>query len=88
MSIALDVIFGAEVLQSDLVNLYGCRIGADSRIGPFVEVQWGVVVGRKCRISSHGFICEGVETGDEVFNTAEPVFLAAVTVLYVVEAPR
>ncbi len=69
MSIAPDVILGegVEVPQPDLVNLYGCRIGAGSRIGPFVEVQRGVVVGRNCKISSHSFICEGVEIGDEVF---------------------
>ena len=69
MSVAPDVILGegVEIPLPDLVNLYGCRIGAGSRIGPFVEVQRGVVVGRNCKISSHSFICEGVEIEDEVF---------------------
>lgn len=51
----------------DLVNLYGCRIGADSRIGPFVEIQSGATVGARCKISSHAFICTGVTLEDEVF---------------------
>jgi acetyltransferase-like isoleucine patch superfamily enzyme len=48
-------------------NLYGCRIGDDTRIGSFVEVQRGAVIGSACKISSHTFICDGVEIGDEVF---------------------
>jgi UDP-2-acetamido-3-amino-2,3-dideoxy-glucuronate N-acetyltransferase len=69
LSIAPDVVLGqsVEIPQPALVNLYGCRIGDGSRIGPFVEVQRGVVVGRNCKISSHSFICEGVEIEDEVF---------------------
>ena len=51
----------------ELVNLYGCRIGAETRIGAFVEIQKGVVVGRRCKISSHTFLCEGVLIEDEVF---------------------
>ncbi len=51
----------------ELVNLYGCRIGAETRIGAFVEIQKGAVVGRRCKISSHTFICEGVSIEDEVF---------------------
>jgi UDP-2-acetamido-3-amino-2,3-dideoxy-glucuronate N-acetyltransferase len=51
----------------ELVNLYGCRIGTETRIGAFVEIQKGVVVGRRCKISSHTFICEGVLIEDEVF---------------------
>jgi UDP-2-acetamido-3-amino-2,3-dideoxy-glucuronate N-acetyltransferase len=51
----------------DLVNLYGCRIGSGSRIGTFVEVQRGAVIGRNCKISSHSFICEGVTIEDGVF---------------------
>src|SRR6478609_3096667 len=51
----------------DLVNLYGCRIGSGSRIGTFVEVQRGAVIGKNCKISSHTFICEGVTIEDGVF---------------------
>jgi acetyltransferase-like isoleucine patch superfamily enzyme len=51
----------------DLVNLYGCRIGDETRIGPFVEVQVGVVIGARCKLQSHCFICEGVTLEDEVF---------------------
>lgn len=54
------------VVQS-FVNLYGCRIGNETRIGPFVEIQSDVVVGSRCKISSHSFLCSGVEIGDEVF---------------------
>ncbi len=57
----------AKIHQPDLVNLYGCRIGADSRIGAFVEIQAGCVVGARCKISSHSFLCEGVTLADEVF---------------------
>lgn len=57
---------GVTVFQPDLVNLYGCRIGAGTRIGPFVEIQKGSVVGARCKISSHSFICEGVTIEDEV----------------------
>lgn len=55
------------VSHPDLVNLYGCRIGAETRIGPFVEIQKGATIGRRCKISSHSFICEGVVIEDEVF---------------------
>ena len=58
---------GALIYQHDLVNLYGCEIGADSRIGPFVEIQEGCVIGERCKISSHSFLCEGVTLEDEVF---------------------
>jgi acetyltransferase-like isoleucine patch superfamily enzyme len=51
----------------DLVNLYGCQIGDDTRIGAFVEIQKNSTIGALCKISSHTFICEGVEIGDEVF---------------------
>ena len=57
---------GSVVLQS-FTNLYGCSIGADTRIGPFVEIQRGAVVGARCKIQSHTFICNGVEIEDEVF---------------------
>jgi acetyltransferase-like isoleucine patch superfamily enzyme len=69
MPIASDVTLGARVLVThpDLVNLYGCAIGDDTRVGPFVEIQRGVAIGRACKISSHTFICEGVTIEDEVF---------------------
>jgi UDP-2-acetamido-3-amino-2,3-dideoxy-glucuronate N-acetyltransferase len=59
--------FGDDVVVQAFANLYGCRIGDGSRIGPFVEIQRGVVVGARCKISSHSFVCEGVELGDGVF---------------------
>lgn len=55
------------IFHESLVNLYGCSIGDESRIGTFVEIQRGAVIGRRCKISSHTFICEGVEIEDEVF---------------------
>ncbi|MDD4617216.1 MAG: acyltransferase [Alphaproteobacteria bacterium] len=58
---------GVKIFHPSLVNLYGCRIGKDSRIGSFVEVQSGVVVGKRCKIQSHSFLCEGVTLEDEVF---------------------
>ncbi len=65
----VDVVLepGAQILHPELVNLYGCAIGAESRIGPFVEIQSGAVVGARCKISSHSFICSGVTIEDEVF---------------------
>jgi UDP-2-acetamido-3-amino-2,3-dideoxy-glucuronate N-acetyltransferase len=62
-----DVEFGANVVVQSFTNLYGCRIGDNTRIGPFVEIQRGVVIGPSCKIQSHAFICTGVEIGDEVF---------------------
>ena len=59
--------FGEDVAVQSFVNLYGCRIGDRTRIGPFVEIQRGVVVGADCKIQSHSFLCEGVELEDEVF---------------------
>jgi acetyltransferase-like isoleucine patch superfamily enzyme len=58
---------GVVIHHPDLVNLYGCRVGQGSRIGTFVEVQRGAVIGRHCKISSHTFICEGVTLEDGVF---------------------
>lgn len=55
------------VSHPDLVNLYGCRVASGSRVGPFVEIQKNSVVGARCKISSHSFICEGVVIEDEVF---------------------
>jgi acetyltransferase-like isoleucine patch superfamily enzyme len=62
-----DVSFGDDVVVQGFVNLYGCRIGDESRIGPFVEIQRDVAVGARCKISSHSFLCTGVEIEDEVF---------------------
>ncbi len=62
-----SVEFGNNVVVLSFTNLYGCRIGDNSRVGPFVEIQRGAVVGANCKIQSHAFICEGVEIGDEVF---------------------
>ena len=56
-----------RVFQPDLVNLYGCRIGDGTKIGAFVEIQKNAVIGARCKISSHSFICEGVTIEDEVF---------------------
>ena len=63
----VDVAFGDNVHVHSFTNLYGCRIGDNTRIGPFVEIQRGAVVGANCKIQSHSFVCEGVELGDEVF---------------------
>ncbi len=65
--ISPDVSLGKDVKIFAFVNLYGCTIGDNSKIGTFVEIQKGAVIGRDCKISSHTFICEGVEIGDEVF---------------------
>lgn len=65
--IAPDVRLGAGVKIYAFVNLYGCEIGDDTKIGTFVEIQRGAKVGRRCKISSHTFVCEGVEIEDEVF---------------------
>ena len=65
--IAPDVILGNEVKIYDFVNLYGCRIGDNSKVGTFVEIQKGAVIGKNVKISSHTFICEGVTIEDEVF---------------------
>jgi UDP-2-acetamido-3-amino-2,3-dideoxy-glucuronate N-acetyltransferase len=69
MPIASDVILGNDVriFQPDLVNLYGCSIGDESKIGAFVEIQKNAIIGARCKISSHTFICEGVEIEDECF---------------------
>jgi acetyltransferase-like isoleucine patch superfamily enzyme len=62
-----DVEFGDDVVVYSFTNLYGCRIGNGTRIGPFVEIQRGAVIGAHCKIQSHTFICDGVEIGDRVF---------------------
>ena len=58
---------GVKIFQPDLVNLYGCTVGDDTKIGAFVEVQKNAFIGRRCKISSHTFICEGVTIEDDVF---------------------
>jgi acetyltransferase-like isoleucine patch superfamily enzyme len=65
--IAPDVLLGQNVRIYDFVNLYGCVIGDDTRIGTFVEIQKNARIGQRCKISSHTFICEGVTIEDEVF---------------------
>jgi len=69
MPIAASVTLGDDVVihHPDLVNLYGCAVGAGTRIGAFVEIQKNAAVGSRCKISSHTFICEGVTIEDEVF---------------------
>ncbi len=69
MPISNDVRLGRDVriFHPDLVNLYGCEVGDETRIGTFVEVQVGAKIGARCKISSHSFICEGVTIEDEVF---------------------
>jgi UDP-2-acetamido-3-amino-2,3-dideoxy-glucuronate N-acetyltransferase len=62
-----DVDFGENVSVSPFTNLYGCRIGDETRIGPYVEIQRDAVIGARCKIQSHSFICTGVEIEDEVF---------------------
>lgn len=65
--IAPDVKLGAGVKVFAFTNLYGCQIGDETKIGTFVEIQKNAVIGRRCKISSHTFICEGVTIEDEVF---------------------
>jgi acetyltransferase-like isoleucine patch superfamily enzyme len=66
-SIAPDVKLGKRVKLSKFINLYGCEIGDDTKIGAFVEIQKNASVGRQCKISSHTFVCEGVTIEDNVF---------------------
>ena len=69
MTIAPSVVLGdrVQIFHPELVNLYGCRIGDDTKVGTFVEIQKGAVIGARCKVSSHSFICEGVTLEDEVF---------------------
>ena len=67
LSIAADVRLGKDVRLSKFINLYGCEIGDETKIGACVEIQKGVTVGRRCKISSHTFICEDVTIEDHVF---------------------
>ena len=65
--IAPDVTLGQNVRLAQFVNLYGCTIGDDTKLGTFVEIQKNAVIGARCKISSHTFICEGVTIEDDVF---------------------
>lgn len=67
LRISSDVKLGRNVKLHGFVNLYGCEVGDDSRIGCFVEIQRGAKIGARCKISSHSFVCEGVTLEDEVF---------------------
>ena len=77
MPITDDVILGRDVKihHPELVNLYGCRIGDESSIGAFVEIQKNASVGARCKVSSHTFICEGVTIEDEVFVGHGVIFI-------------
>ena len=75
LSIAGDVRLGKNVKLSKFINLYGCEIGDNTKIGAFVEIQKNARVGRNCKISSHTFICEGVTIEDEVFVGHGVVFI-------------
>jgi acetyltransferase-like isoleucine patch superfamily enzyme len=62
-----DVEFGERVTVYSFTNLYGCRVGDDTRVGTFVEIQRGASIGARCKIQSHTFVCDGVDIEDEVF---------------------
>jgi len=69
MPISSNVVLeeGVVIFHRDLVNLYGCRVGAETKIGAFVEIQKNATIGQRCKISSHSFVCEGVTIEDDVF---------------------
>jgi acetyltransferase-like isoleucine patch superfamily enzyme len=71
----VDVVFGENVTVVQPVNLYGCVIGDDSSIGPFVEIQRGANIGKRCRIQSHAFICDMVFIGDDSFVSHGVMFI-------------
>jgi UDP-2-acetamido-3-amino-2,3-dideoxy-glucuronate N-acetyltransferase len=73
--IAPDVKLGKGVKIYAFTNLYGCEVGDDSKVGAFVEIQKGARIGKRCKISSHSFICEGVEIEDEVFVGHGVIFI-------------
>lgn len=66
-NVAADVELGRDVVIHEFTNLYGCKVGDETMVGTFVEIQRGATVGRRCRIQSHTFICDGVTIGDDVF---------------------
>jgi len=67
LSVASDVKLGSNVKLAKFINLYGCEIGDETKIGAFVEVQKNAKIGKRCKISSHTFVCEGVSIEDNVF---------------------
>jgi len=73
--IGADVRLGRDVVIRDFVNLYGCTIGDESQVGPFVEIQKDVTIGKRCRIQSHAFICELVTIGDDCFISHGAMFI-------------
>jgi acetyltransferase-like isoleucine patch superfamily enzyme len=75
LCIAPDVKLGQNVRLAQFINLYGCEVGDDSRVGAFVEIQKNATIGRRCKISSHTFICEGVTIEDDVFVGHGVVFI-------------
>jgi acetyltransferase-like isoleucine patch superfamily enzyme len=75
LSIAPNVKLGRDVRLSKFINLYGCEIGDETKIGAFVEIQKNASVGKRCKISSHTFICEGVTIEDNVFVGHSVVFI-------------
>ena len=75
LSIADDVKLGENVKLAKFINLYGCSIGDNTKIGTFVEIQKNAIVGRNCKISSHTFICEGVTIEDDVFIGHGVIFI-------------
>jgi acetyltransferase-like isoleucine patch superfamily enzyme len=75
LCIADDVKLGKDVKLSKFINLYGCSVGDNTKIGAFVEIQKNAFVGRNCKISSHTFICEGVTIEDDVFIGHGVIFI-------------
>src|SRR6202049_116468 len=75
LCIASDVKLGRGVKLAKFINLYGCEIGDETKIGAFVEVQKGASIGKRCKISSHTFICEGVTIEDNVFIGHGVIFI-------------
>ncbi|MGO9970848.1 MAG: acyltransferase [Bryobacteraceae bacterium] len=75
LCIAPDVKLGGNVKLSKFINLYGCEIGDNTKVGAFVEIQKNVTVGKNCKISSHTFVCEGVTIEDEVFIGHGVIFI-------------
>jgi acetyltransferase-like isoleucine patch superfamily enzyme len=75
LRIASDVKLGKDVKLAAFINLYGCEIGDETKIGAFVEIQKNVIVGRRCKISSHTFVCEGVTIEDNVFIGHGVIFI-------------
>jgi acetyltransferase-like isoleucine patch superfamily enzyme len=75
LCIAPDVKLGRDVKLSKFINLYGCEIGDETKVGAFVEIQKNATIGKRCKVSSHSFICEGVTIEDGVFIGHGVVFI-------------